>query len=55
MSYNPQPKTYTAEELNGMTISEIKALAGGLGYIISATKKEDVVEEFLIEQGGVLA
>lgn len=54
MSYSPQPKTYTAEELNEMTISEIKSLAGGLGYSITATKKADIVEEFLKEQGGEL-
>lgn len=54
MSYNQQPKTYTDEELNGMTISEIKTLAGGLGYSITATKKADIVEEFLKEQGGEL-
>lgn len=54
MSYNPQPKTYTAEELNGMTISEIKSLAGGLDYSVTATKKADVVAEFLKEQGGDL-
>lgn len=53
-SYNTAPKTYTAEELNGMTISEIKSLAGGLGYSIAATKKADIVAEFLKEQGGEL-
>lgn len=54
ISYSHKPETYTAEELNGMTISEIKSLANGLGYSIAATKKADVVAEFLKEQGGDL-
>jgi len=34
-----------------MTISEIKSLAEELGYSITKTKKADIVEEFLAEQG----
>lgn len=34
-----------------MTITEIKALAESLGYSITATKKADIIEEFLAQQG----
>lgn len=34
-----------------MTVAEIKALAEELGYSITKTKKADIVEEFLAEQG----
>lgn len=34
-----------------MTIAEIKSLANDLGYSISATKKADIIEEFLEHQG----
>lgn len=30
-----------------MTIAEIKALAGELGYSITKTKKADIINEFL--------
>ena len=33
-----------------MTISEIKALADELGYTITATKKADIITEFLAQQ-----
>lgn len=33
-----------------MTIAEIKALAAELGYSITATKKADIIEEFLARQ-----
>jgi len=35
-----------------MTISEIKALADELGYSITATKKADIITEFLAQQEG---
>lgn len=35
-----------------MTISEIKALADELGYTITATKKADIITEFLARQEG---
>lgn len=41
---------YTEEELNAMTITQIKALAGELGYTITASKKADVIAEFLGQQ-----
>jgi hypothetical protein len=34
-----------------MTIAEIKALADELGYTITATKKADIILEFLEKQG----
>lgn len=34
-----------------MTVAEIKALAEELGYSITKTKKADIIEEFLAEQG----
>lgn len=34
-----------------MTIAEIKALASELGYKITATKKADIIAEFLEQQG----
>jgi hypothetical protein len=35
-----------------MTIAEIKALADGLGYSITATRKADIINEFLNQQEG---
>jgi hypothetical protein len=35
-----------------MTISEIKALADELGYTITATKKAEIITEFLAQQEG---
>ena len=49
-SYSHKPETYAAKELNVMTIAEIKALAASLGYSITATKKADIVTEFLSQQ-----
>jgi hypothetical protein len=43
---------FTAESLNDMTISEIKALAKELGYSITATRKADIIDEFLEQQEG---
>ena len=43
--------TYTEDELTAMTIAQIKALAEELGYTITATKKADVIAEFLEQQG----
>jgi hypothetical protein len=34
-----------------MTVSEIKALANELGYGITQTKKSDIINEFLEQQG----
>lgn len=35
-----------------MTIAEIKALAGELGYSITKTKKTEIIAEFLEQQEG---
>ena len=34
-----------------MTIAEIKSLAGDLGYTITATKKADIIDQFISQQG----
>jgi len=36
-----------------MTVAQIKALAGGLGYSITKTVKAEIITEFLTQQGGV--
>ncbi len=41
---------YTEEELSAMTIAEIKALAETLGYTITASKKADIIAEFIAQQ-----
>jgi hypothetical protein len=33
-----------------MTIAEIKALAGDFGYTLTATRKADIIAEFLAQQ-----
>lgn len=38
-------------DLNAMTIAQIKALAAERGYTITATKKADIITEFLEQQG----
>ena len=34
-----------------MRVADIKSLAAGLGYGIKATKKDDIIAEFLEQQG----
>lgn len=34
-----------------MTIAEIKALAVELGYTITATKKADIIAQFIAQEG----
>lgn len=41
---------YTSEDLEGMTILEIRTLAEDLGYTITAPKKADIIAEFLEQQ-----
>ena len=43
--------TFTEEELTELTIAQIKALAAELGYTITATRKADIIAEFLEQQG----
>lgn len=47
---SPAP-AYTQEELEALTIAQIKALAGELGFTITATKKADIIAQFLEQQG----
>lgn len=49
MGYN-LTSSYSAEDLNGMTIAEIKSLADELGYSITKTRKTDIISEFLEQQ-----
>lgn len=42
--------TFTEEELTALTIAKIKALAKEKGYTITATKKADIIAEFLAQQ-----
>lgn len=39
------------DELNALTIAQIKALATELGYTITTTRKADIIAEFLAQQG----
>lgn len=50
MSYSL--RKYTSEDLNSMTIAEIKSLASDLGYSITQTRKADIIAEFLEQQEG---
>lgn len=42
---------YTPEELDDMTVREIRAAASNLGFEIKKTSRDDVVNEFLEKQG----
>lgn len=41
---------YSEEQLNGMTIDQIKALAAGMGYEITKSVKAEIIAEFLEQQ-----
>ena len=43
-------KTYTSDELNAMTVEQIKALAQTKGYTITKTVKAEIITEFLGQQ-----
>lgn len=43
---------YTESELSGMTVLQIRQLAGDLGYSLTAAKKADIISEFLEQQNG---
>ena len=52
-SGNTTPITvYTQEELEAMTVNEIKALATERGYSITATLKAEIIQQFLTQQNG---
>ncbi len=38
-------------ELSALTIAQIKAIAAEKGYTITASKKADIIAEFLEQQG----
>jgi hypothetical protein len=44
-------ESYTQEELNAMTISQIKSLAEEKGYTITKSVKDEIITEFLEQQG----
>ena len=44
--------TYTQEDLEALTIAQIKALAEEMGYTITATRKAEIIAQFLAQQGG---
>lgn len=44
-------KIYTQEELQTMTVNDIKAIAGSRGYTITKVVKADVIAQFLEQQG----
>jgi len=39
------------EELSALTINQIKAIAAEKGYTITATRKADIIAQFLEQQG----
>lgn len=41
---------YTQEELESMTVKEIKEIADERGYLVTKTLKADIIEEFLSHQ-----
>lgn len=42
---------YSREELSGMTVRQIREIAGQFGIAINKVIKEDVISEFLTQQG----
>ena len=42
---------YSKEELEAMTVEQIKAVAESLSYEITKTKKDEIITEFLTAQG----
>lgn len=47
---DPIKSTYTSDELNAMTIEQIKAIAQVKGYTITKTAKAEIITEFLAAQ-----
>ncbi len=46
----PVKSKYTSEELNAMTVDEIKAIAAAKEYTITKTVKAEIITEFLAQQ-----
>lgn len=49
-STQPDDETYTEEQLNDMTVNDIKAIAQARGYVITKTVKAEIIAEFLEQQ-----
>jgi hypothetical protein len=49
---NTSAHVYTQEELEELTINEIKEIAEERGYTITETLKADIIAEFLEQQNG---
>ena len=47
----PVKSSYTSEELNAMTIDQIKGIAAAKGYTVTKTTKAEIIAEFLATQG----
>ena len=47
---DPVKSTYTSDELNAMTVDQIKAVAAAKGYTITKTAKAEIITEFLAAQ-----
>ena len=41
---------YSYDDLSSMTVKQIKSLASELGYSITSTLKNDIIQEFLTQQ-----
>lgn len=50
-SLNTGQTAYSAGDLSGMTVVQVKSLASNLGYSITETRKADIIAEFLSQQG----
>lgn len=50
VSMMSETKTYTKEDIESMTVKEIKEIADERGYTISQVLKADIIEEFLSQQ-----
>lgn len=48
----PVKSNYTSEELNAMTVDQIKAIAAAKDYTITKTTKAEIITEFLAAQEG---
>ena len=49
--YARHVEKYTEEELNALTVAQIKAIAAERGYDLKETVKAKLIAEFLTQQG----
>lgn len=47
-----EDNTLSESELQALTIAQIRAIAAEKGYTITASRKADIIAEFLAQQGG---